>query len=251
MRLSSGALHVFDTRLTMKVVAVDRSREASVSLWMTDSVSKLLHSRFAPLETLVFVAEQSTMEKLLDAGTHGLRRLAERVAERSHSVHTPDGYRATSLTVSYESEGLGMRGGDQEMGRMLDVGRGHEHWHGPGQSLRSGEHRIGPNYAGGWRQSARAEDASRLQPGMDSYVERASMRPGLPFEGGSYNHRPGPLFGSAFGREAGRTHFRSYGEDGRQIRSELYDPVSPAGRPGHAPSGRYSSPFWRSAANDG
>lgn len=107
MQRNSDSLRTFDDRLTGRVIAVDRDREVSVNLWVTDSIAKVMGPmpRGSMALTLVFVAEQSTMEKLVDAGTTGLRRLAERVVERSSAL-SPDGH-AWSMSVSHTTTGYG------------------------------------------------------------------------------------------------------------------------------------------------
>jgi hypothetical protein len=222
LELDPEALRGFDARLTGRVLAVDRARDATRSLWATDRLSKLLlqgGGGFPPLETLVFVAEPSTLEKLLDAGTAVVRRLAEHVVERGG----PAGYgggglrRPSTIEVQFRSETRG----SEAFGAGGEFGRAGGMPHGPG---------VGPAFDRGGLLRGGGGGVPLLEDGFDGRRGRGGMLDGEGMGGGFYP--PRPLMGGEDGE--GRAGSSLYGADYGVARrgSSMFGGDYGGGRPG-------------------
>jgi hypothetical protein len=77
----SETLWAYDDRLSGRVTAVDRFREVTLPMWLSDPLG-MIGSRFATLDTLVFTVEPSALDMCMEACGSALKRLADRLFHR-------------------------------------------------------------------------------------------------------------------------------------------------------------------------
>lgn len=79
LRYERNELHHFDDKLTGRALLIDRYRDYTHDVWMSDPISIVIGS---PFDTVVFIAEPSAMDKLSDAFHTGVYQIFDRPSRR-------------------------------------------------------------------------------------------------------------------------------------------------------------------------
>lgn len=80
LRRKGELLHKYSRRLTGRVSAVDRYRDVSMPIWMSDPVS-ILTKHAARLDTIIFVTEQSLLDRVFGSNHSSSHRVSRRSQE--------------------------------------------------------------------------------------------------------------------------------------------------------------------------
>lgn len=81
MRYDEGALRHYSDRLTGRALLVDRYRNHVLSVWMSDALAVLVGT---PMDTVVFIAEPSTMDRLSDVIRSGVHNIFDGTSHRRY-----------------------------------------------------------------------------------------------------------------------------------------------------------------------